>query len=165
MKYFLIIVFGTLLLQSCNPKAIEEEQPSIEVVDFNQLEPMLSKQNDTLYIVNFWATWCNPCVKELPDFEKLATEYKNKKVKFLLVSMDFPQHLETKVIPFVKKHQIKSEVVLLFDTNANAWINKISPKWTGSIPATLIYNMSFRKFHEGIYSYEELKTIIDSQQL
>lgn len=165
MKYFFVIFLSTLILFSCSPKEPEENVIAVKTVDFDKLKPRLHFDNDTTYIVNFWATWCKPCVNELPDFEKIAAEFKNQKVKFLLVSMDFPQQKESKVIPFIKEHQLKSEVVLLFDTNANVWINKVSPKWSGSIPATLIYNKDFRKFHEGSYTYEELKSIIESKKL
>ncbi len=164
MKYLFLVLLSTVLLHSCNNKASEEQVEVIEIVDFDQLEPRLHHENDTTYIVNFWATWCKPCVNELPDFERLAAEYKNDKVKFLLVSMDFPQQLETQVLPFIEEHKLKSEVILLFDPNANVWINKVSPKWSGSIPATVVYNKNFRTFHEGSYSYEELKSIIESQK-
>ena len=165
MKYLFILLFSFVILQSCTPKKVEEEKAVVPILNFDQLEPLLQKNNDTIYIVNFWATWCKPCVHELPDFERLAAEYKNEKVKFLLVSMDFPQHMETQVIPFIKEHQLKSEVVLLFDTNANVWINKVSSEWTGSIPATVVYGKNSRNFHEGSYTYEELKSVIESQKL
>lgn len=140
----------------------EEKKASVQTVNFGQLSPRLHEENDTLYIVNFWASWCNPCVKEIPDFEKINAEYKNKKVKMIMVSLDFPNQLDTKVIPFIAEQKMTAEVVLLFDPNANSWINEVSPDWTGSIPATLIYNKDFRKFHEGSYSYDELKKIIES---
>ncbi len=72
MKYLLILIFSGFILHSCAPKAKEENKQPVAVVNFDQLEPRLQKQNDTIYIVNFWATWCKPCVHELPDFEKLA---------------------------------------------------------------------------------------------
>ncbi len=165
MKYLFIVLLSAVLLQSCVPKESQKQVAVVDIINFNQLEPLLNLQNDTTYIVNFWATWCTPCVHELPDFEQLAAEYKNDKVKFLLVSMDFPQQLETQVLPFIAEHKLKSEIVLLFDPNANVWINKVSPQWSGSIPATVVYNKNFRKFHEGSYSYEELKSIIESQKL
>jgi thiol-disulfide isomerase/thioredoxin len=165
MKYLFILLFSFVILQSCTSKKTEEEKAVVPILNFDELEPRLQKNNDTIYIVNFWATWCKPCVHELPDFERLAAEYKNEKVKFLLVSMDFPQHLETQVIPFIATHKLKSEVVLLFDPNANVWINKVSSEWTGSIPATVVYTKNSRSFHEGSYTYEELKSVIESQKL
>jgi len=165
MKYLLVIILGLIILQSCTSNLSSDKASGISVLNFDELEPSLHRENDTTYIINFWATWCKPCVHELPDFEQLAADYKNEKVKFLLVSLDFPQHVETQVIPFIKEHKLKSEVVLLFDTNANVWINKVSGEWSGSIPATLVYNKNFRKFREGAYSYDELKSIIELNKL
>ena len=165
MKYLFYLVFSLFVLQSCTSSSSPDTALSISVLNFDELEPLLQRVNDTTYIVNFWATWCKPCVHELPDFEQLAAEYKNEKVKFLLVSMDFPKQVQTQVMPFIEEHKIKSEVVLLFDPNANVWINKVSSEWSGSIPATLVYNKNFRIFHEGSYSYEELKSIIELNKL
>ncbi len=159
MKLFILIFCLLIVLTSC--VETNENKVSITTVNFEQLSPRLHMNNDTIYIINFWASWCNPCIKEIPDFEKINAEYKNKKVKMILVSLDFPHQLESKVIPFIAEHQIKAEVVLLFDTNANQWINEVSSKWSGSIPATLIYKNDFRDFREGSYSYEELKQIIE----
>ena len=121
------------------------------------MQPLLNKNNDTTYVVNFWATWCKPCVKELPAFEKLNKKYESKKLKVLLVSLDFPKQLESKVIPFVEDRNIKSEVILLKDPDANKWIPKVDSSWTGAIPATLIYKADNRKFYERSFTYEELE--------
>lgn len=168
MKYLYLFLIGMFVIQSCSYQAEEEKQtatPTIPVVNFDELEPLLHLDNDTTYIINFWATWCKPCVTELPDFEKAAAFYKDQKVKLILVSLDFPKQVESHVMPFIAEYNVKSEVILLFDTKANVWIDKVSPEWTGSIPATLIYNKNFRKFHEGSYSYEELKSIVELNKL
>jgi thiol-disulfide isomerase/thioredoxin len=133
---------------------------SITVYNFEQLEPWLHKDNDTIYVINFWATWCAPCVKEIPDFEKLHAEYKNKKVKVLLVSLDFPNQIESRVLPFIERMKMTSQVVLLNDTRANRWIPLVSEKWSGAIPATLIYGKGFREFYEKEFNFNELEEII-----
>lgn len=130
---------------------------SIQVVDFNKLEKRLSTKSDTVFVVNFWATWCKPCVEELPDFFKLEQELKNQKFKLLLVSLDFTSHIEQRVIPFIKRNNINTEVVLLDDPDANTWINKVNPKWDGSIPITLIFNKNSNKFIGNAINYNELK--------
>jgi thiol-disulfide isomerase/thioredoxin len=107
--------------------------------------------------VNFWATWCKPCVKELPAFEKLNEVYANDKVKVLLVSLDFIKHFETKVKPFVAEKNLKSDVILLNDPRSNQWIDKVSKEWSGAIPATVIYRGKDRLFYEGSFTYEELE--------
>ncbi len=134
---------------------------AIPVLDYARLKPYLTKTNDTTYIVNFWATWCAPCVKELPYFEALTTEMKDEKLKVLLVSLDFKKQIESKLIPFIEKHHLESEVVVLYDSDSNFWINDISPEWSGALPATLVYRNQDRAFHERVFhTQEELNDII-----
>ncbi len=109
---------------------------------------------DTTYIINFWATWCKPCVAELPSFDSLS---KISKVKVLLVSLDFKEDLEKKVNPFLKSHNIKMECVLLDEINGNDFINKVDKSWTGAIPATLIKNKDNRIFIEKKMHLTELQ--------
>ena len=173
------ILIGLLFFQTCaekKPEVFQSEDTTtskinkvethsvakIPSLNFKELEPLLNKKNDTTYVVNFWATWCKPCIKELPAFEKINSNYKSQKVKVLLVSLDFPDLLEKQLIPFVEKRQIKSEVILLDDPDANGWIPKISTEWSGAIPATLIYNKAERKFYERSFTYEEIETELTS---
>lgn len=132
-------------------------------VSYEQLEMELNKKDDTLRIVNFWATWCKPCVEELPDFEKISKEYKGKKVKVLLVSLDFKQKIETNLVPFIQKNNITSEVIVLDQSNSDVWINKVAKNWSGSIPATLfIFPGGNRVFHEGSIRYDDLKAKVEA---
>lgn len=166
MKKLLILVLFVSVL-SCKNKtkndlAVSKDEadtvyPELKVIDYYGLEPLLRKEDEKTYVVNFWATWCAPCVKELPSFEKLNTEYSNKNVKVVLVSLDFPKKYETSLKPFIKKHDLKSEVYAFDDTNSNYWIPKVYSEWTGAIPATLIYNKNNRKFYEQSFNYEELE--------
>jgi len=129
----------------------------VPVVDFEGFEPYLHKQNDTTYVINFWATWCAPCVKELPAFEKLNEKYSDENVKVLLVSLDFIKHYDTKLLPFINERSIKSEVILLNDPRSNLWIDKVSPDWSGAIPATIIYSRDKRKFYEQSFTFKSLE--------
>jgi thiol-disulfide isomerase/thioredoxin len=138
-------------------KTYTQDNISVDSYNFLGLEPYLKRNNDTTYVVNFWATWCVPCVEELPHFEKLNADYKDKKVKVLLVSIDFPKMAETKLLPFIKTHNLKSEVLLLNDPDANNWINKVDSTWSGAIPATLIYKGNKRRFYEKSFSFDELE--------
>ncbi|APY00981.1 TlpA disulfide reductase family protein [Lacinutrix venerupis] len=133
----------------------------LKVYNFNELEPLLNKTEDKIYVVNFWATWCAPCVKELPYFEALNENYKNKNVEVLLVSLDFPKQYDTKLKPFIAKHKLKSEIVVLNDVDANTWIPKVDKEWTGAIPATIIYNKNKRVFFEKSFTLEELELEVD----
>lgn len=124
---------------------------------------VLQSHNDTTYVVNFWATWCAPCVKELPYFEEVTERMNDEKVKVILVSLDFPKHYQKKLVPFIKKHDLKSEVVVLDDSRPNDWIDKVDPSWSGAIPITVFYQDQDRKFYEReFHNYQELKSIIES---
>lgn len=138
-------------------KVYKKNGISVKSYDYSGLEYFLTKDNDTTYVVNFWATWCVPCVEELPHFEKLNAKYKDDKVKVILVSLNMPKMVENKLLPFIKENQLKSEVLYLRDPDANSWIPKVDSTWSGAIPATLIYNRDTRRFFEKSFSYEELE--------
>ena len=129
----------------------------IKSYNFTNLQEFLNKKDNTTYVINFWATWCLPCVKELPHFETLNKNYKDKNVKVILVSLDMPKKIETNLIPFMIKKKLQSEVIHLDDPDANSWIEKVAKEWSGSIPATVIYNKEARQFYERSFTYEELE--------
>lgn len=131
----------------------------ISSVNFDQLENRFRSGGDTLYLVNFWATWCKPCVAELPYLEEFHKKYADEKVKVLLVSLDFPRMVDTKLIPFLEKHGLKSEVVHLNDTRANEWIDRVNTEWSGAIPATVARKGNVEIFHEG--SFPDIRSLED----
>ena len=129
----------------------------LEILDYDGLEPYLINNNDKTYVVNFWATWCAPCIKELPHFEMLNANYKSKDVEVLLVSLDFPQQYEKKLKPYIKEHDLKSKILVLDDVDQNRWIPKINENWDGAIPVTIIYNKDKREFYDRTFTYKELE--------
>lgn len=133
------------------------------VLSFDDFEPHLHFSNDSLYVVNFWATWCTPCVEELPAFEKISREYSDRNVKVLLVSLDFPDQVESRLLPFLEKNDITAEVIVLNDPDANKWIDKVDPGWSGALPATFIYSRNKRDFFEKSFTYNELKQTINTK--
>lgn len=164
-----ILVFIFLLtLVSCNNEVKEPQDltineeiiqtPDLEIYDYEGLKKFLSTTSNKTYVVNFWATWCAPCVKELPYFEQMNAAYKNQNVEVILVSLDFPNKYESKLKPFIKEKNLKSKVIALNDTDSNNWIPKISEDWSGAIPATLIFNKNKRQFYEKSFTYAELET-------
>jgi len=136
----------------------------IKVIKYPDLENMLQSQNDTALIVNFWATWCAPCVKELPYFEKLQIRHATEKVKVILVSLDYHSVLEKKVRPFITKTGIKSaNVFLLNETDPNAWMEKVDPQWSGALPFTLIIKgEKQKKGYERPFTLSEIEAELQS---
>ena len=149
-----------LTADASDVKIVKTSEGAIEVYDFKAIEPFFNKDDDKTYVINFWATWCKPCIKELPYFESLNANYKDKNVEVLLVSLDFPQQYEKQLIPYIKDNKLQSRVLVLDDPDMNAWIGKVSEDWSGAIPATLIYNKEKRIFYEQSFNYEELETEI-----
>ena len=133
---------------------------TVRKMNFTGLEPYLHRQSDTVYVVNFWATWCGPCREELPDLEQIHKDYSDAQVKVLLVSLDFPSAAEKSLIPFIRDNDITADVILLDDPDANAWIDKVDPSWSGALPATLVYNRGNRIFFGNTVSYETVDQAI-----
>ena len=129
------------------------------VIHKKELLNILSQQNDTTYVINFWATWCKPCVKELPDFIETEAAYENKKVRFIYFSLNFKNQLETMLKPFLKQNNFFSEVYLVDEPDYNSWINTVDKEWQGNIPATLIYNSS--KDIRNFYGHEMDKSFLN----
>ena len=155
MKQLFFITFFLIISQ------IAIAQKPLAFDKFDNFEKAILKKDDTIYVINFWAIWCAPCVKELPYFEKLHLE--NKNVKVILVSLDSAKDLEKKLILFIKKKKITADVILLSDKDYNSWLNKIDPNWSGSIPATLLISGNQKLFAEREFeSSTELNDYINS---
>ena len=170
----LLLVFSIRIL-SCKSETSESVKKSSEVIntaevisnsetdidlriyDYDGLEPLINKTDNKVHVVNFWATWCAPCVKELPYFETINEKYKENNVEVLLVSLDFPRNYDSKLKPFIKKHNLQSEVIAFDDVDQNRWIPAIDKKWTGALPATIIYSNDKRYFYERSFTLEELE--------
>lgn len=172
MKYTLSLLIALCLLACKNEAKSNEEiiketpveevaaELPFKVVDYDGLEPYLTQHDNKVHVVNFWATWCAPCIKELPYFEKVNEAYKDRGLEMLLVSLDFPRQYQSKLVPFMEKKNLKSKVIALDDVNQNRWIPAIDSTWSGAIPATIIYKNDQRKFYEQSFTYEELETEI-----
>ena len=160
MRYFFFITVTVALIFVFNTANSQD----IKVYDgFESFEPLLHKQSDTTYIINFWATWCAPCVKELPYFQEAYEKYKDTNVKIMLVSLDFGSSAKERVKQFIEARNITADVMILDDPKSNAWINKVNDSWSGALPATVIYNKDSRSFYEQSFKKKELFTEIKSK--
>ena len=156
MKILLaVIIYMTVGLASLPAQKTEK-------IGVPELEKILASPENVLHVVNFWATWCPPCVTELPYFEKLSIEYQGKEVKFILISLDFPSQIDTRLIPFLKDNKITADVRVMTNIDYNSWIEKVDSSWQGNIPVTLFFNNArkIRYFHPSEVTEKELRDLI-----
>ena len=110
----------------------------VDLVNLPQLQSRVQQNNDTLYVVNFWATWCKPCIEEMPYFESAQQRFNTSKVKVIFVSLNSAKELSS-VQKFIAQKNIQSETHLLQAGNPNVWLNQIDSTWSGAIPASVFY--------------------------
>ncbi len=158
MLRYLITLLISLVLFTCSTIPT----PKVQVIKFDTLELLMTRDSEKVEVINFWATWCKPCIKELPYFQELHN-LRSYHVNVTLVSLDYVDVLHEKVIPFVEMRQLTPQVMLLDEIDYNSWIDKVEPSWSGAIPATLIINHKTgeRRFLERELKTGELTQIID----
>jgi thiol-disulfide isomerase/thioredoxin len=161
---FLRHCFTAILLVVLFAGTVPSRAQQAKVVKFDALQKILESNKDEIHIINFWATWCAPCVKELPLLEKLNAKGLEK-VKITLISLDYADKVDN-VNAFITRKNIKSSVLLLDDVDYNSWIDKVEKQWSGAIPATLIINSrtNKRKFLERELKEGELENLIADLQ-
>lgn len=143
------------------PATVEAQKAT--VIKFSELQKILTTTNtDQVQIINFWATWCAPCIKELPLLEKLNART-DLNAKITLINLDYADKVD-KVNEFIARKNIRSEVLLLDEVDYNSWIDKVDKGWSGAIPATLVFDPKTgkRRFIERELKSGELEEMIAS---
>ena len=132
-----------------------QSMPSWKITDVEQL----MNRSDSVLVINFWATFCKPCIEEIPYLQSISNKYKDEKVRLLLVSLDLAAFYPNRIEAFAKKHNFNSQIVWLNETNADHFCPKIDESWSGAIPATLIVNnkSGYKKFVEEQMKPEEFE--------
>jgi len=170
-----ILFFNILMLllviaaAGCNSRntepAGENAVPEVSFVDETGLRNLIANRNGKILLLNVWATWCPPCVEEFPDLVKLARNIGEEKYEIVGISVDEPDDLNGKVIPFLQKYVVPFKVFIAEIGKQEDFINTLNSSWNGAIPATFIYDStgSQRSFSIGTKSYEqfieELKSV------
>lgn len=163
-KMLLPLLLLAAAISGCNAQVeTSEDKSEVRVVNYPELQKVIQKDDNKLYVVNFWATWCQPCVAELPEFMEVNAQMASRDdFEMILVSMDDVEALKSKVIPFIQKNKLEVRHFLLDDVkNMNEWIPDVNANWSGAIPATVLYrNGKAVHFTEGKLSKSALQDII-----
>ena len=133
---------------------------SVVKMSINDVQELINSKDDgTVLILNFWATFCKPCVAEIPDFISITAAEKSQKVKLILISLDDKNAYPKKLRAFARRNHFANNLAWLNETDADSFLPKIDPSWSGSIPATLFINKKTgaRKFVEGEMNAIEFK--------
>ncbi len=126
---------------------------------FDEIEEIFEDTDGKLHVINFWATWCKPCVEEMPYVQGLVEHFSEDELSLTLVSLDFKKDVETKYLSFLNEHKLRGNNIVLLDGKYNDWIEKVDDTWSGAIPITLIIKGNQRLFIET--SFESTEEILE----
>lgn len=150
----------SLLLFAFLLTAVAGFSQDLKIVKITDVEKIVAESKTPL-IINMWATWCMPCIEELPYFQKEVRERNaaGDSIQLLLLSLDFKESFPDAIKKFMDKRKVTAPVLWLDETNADYFCPKIDAKWSGAIPATLFINnkSGYRKFIEEQISHETLR--------
>ena len=149
------------------PSLFPKAESEIRVIDLEGLKKVLQRDpKDTRpLLINFWATWCDPCREEFPDLVKVDSDYRNKGLNFIAISLDDITDIKTAVPKFLTEMKAEMPVVLLNVNDPEPAIKAVDANWDGQLPATFLYDKDgkvvFRHF--GKIQPDELRAAIDKE--
>jgi len=143
-RFIVVLLYALLAFSSSNAQDIKKWK----ITDVLEL---LNAGKEEVLVLNCWATFCKPCVAEIPHFIRTIKKFENRSVNLYLLSLDLPSQYPDKIRQFIKSKQFTpAQHAWLEETDADYFCPKIDSSWSGSIPATLILNRKtgYRAFFE-----------------
>ena len=135
-------------------------QGNLEVseITINELNDIIKIREGRVLVINIWATWCVPCKEEFPDLINISEKY-SEKIELIGISIDYPDEVESKIIPFLNKLKPNFINFVNVESDAEKFINNLNFEWSGAIPATFFYDLEGKQFlfYEGKMSFEEIE--------
>ncbi len=155
MKKSLILFF--ILFLAVSGRAFSQEVKPIATIE--EIKQIKDNNKGKVMLINFWATWCKPCIKEFPELVKLYNSYKNKGFEIVFISVDVPEDVDSKVVPFLKKQDVDFVSYYNKFEKPDELINYIDKNWEGAIPSTYIYDKEGKLVTHilGSKSYEDFE--------
>ena len=155
LKYWVILTAFFIFTGEAHAQTI----PSYKI---DQLDSLIKNSKHPM-IINFWATFCIPCIEEIPYFIQKTKEFENQNVSLLLVSLDMEDYYPARITNFASKHNFTAPLAWLNETDADLFCPRIDESWSGAIPATLLLNPATgeRKFVESELEEGQLEQLIE----
>jgi thiol-disulfide isomerase/thioredoxin len=150
--------------QKLNGRAAKPRKPIVVApIDTDALKTLITQQRQLPLLVNFWATYCDPCRDEFPDLVKIDKDYRPRAMEFITISLDDVAEIKTSVPKFLDSMKATMPAYLLNVSDPEPAIDLVDPRWQGSLPATFLYNekgeMVYKHF--GRIKAEELRAEIE----
>ncbi|MGA3244236.1 MAG: TlpA disulfide reductase family protein [Bacteroidota bacterium] len=171
------LIFVLTSGSGCRPREPQQPAPAVASVDAarNQAGPvdpldqvglknLIKERNGKILFLNIWATWCAPCVEEFPDLIKLARSYPGSEVEVVGISADYPDEVESKILPFIRKQNVPFRIYVAKFDHQEDFINSVDPSWSGALPTTLVFDAQGKRryFIVGAGTFEKFKRVVDS---
>lgn len=151
VQIFLVLIF---FVAGCSEKKQNEGQNRsasesagqknlnlrVDSINRSELVKLINYRKGKILFLNIWATWCAPCREEFPDIIKLSDSYKNNDLEVVGISVDYPDEIDSKIIPFLLKNKVPYKIYVSAFKKDEELINILNTKWNGALPATFIYD-------------------------
>ncbi len=137
MKFLTALLISFTLCQAAAPTTLVR-------VDETTYPKTVALKKGKVLLVNFWATWCEPCRKEVPELSKMYTALKGKGFELMTISADEPED-EKAAIAFLAKAGIGDPAYRKQAKNDDKFISGIDAEWSGALPALILYDKSGKK--------------------
>lgn len=164
MRWLFLVVF-LAALTACKGEKQKDVQNEISVKTLNHqgLEKLISNHSGKILFLNVWATWCVPCREEFPDLVRLADAYSKKNIAFAAISADYPDEIETRRKPVLKKMKANFPMYVQNFKKQETLINRLNPEWNGALPASFIFDRNGNRvaYLPGKHSFKEFSLEID----
>jgi len=164
MKKIILLLFVSFLACNIDSNKNKANDVSVRLINEAGLEQLLSQRDGKVLFLNVWATWCVPCREEFPDLVKLAKNYSGNNIEFVGISVDYPDEIDSKIIPFMKNQQVNfTNFVQNFNKQENL-INRLNKDWNGALPATFIFNKkgNLISYLPGKHNYNDFARTIET---
>jgi len=164
----IILSFCACNDKPANEKTSEEKQYYIQPINETDLKKLIKERNGKFLFLNIWATWCIPCKEEFPDLVRLQNDYQNSNVEIIGISVDYPDEVNSKILPFLKANHVNFKVFVQEFGKQEDFINTLNKEWNGGLPATFVFDVNgiqkvfiFGK-HDYVYYKQQIEKLRNS---